>query len=225
MFRILLSVFALASAPSLATAAELSFQFSGRLTSITDQYGILNGQFALGNTIGGTLVYETSVTEAPSTLADPTIAAYIAVKQFTVTINGITFDGDRNSLPGILQVWDDAIIGTYNVDTLAFSSPLDYTPPIPGMGAGTVVSQSNLSLFDFTGSASSDGTSIPYTIDISKYESRSISIIQLNVDTNQAFHLIGSLTSVSPIPEVNTIFLFPLGFAFFLARNWRRAVS
>ncbi len=223
MLRTLLPVLALASFQNFASAAELQFQFSGTLTSITDEHGFLNGQFSLGNAMSGILVYETNVNEGSTTLDDPTTAVYAAIKRFDVTVNGVTFEGDASTPPGILQVWDDRIVATSIVDALGFSSQLDYTPPIQGMGVGTVVSQANLNLFDFTHSASLNGTLIPTTIDISRYANQSLSIIQLNVDTNQAFHLVGSLNSVSAVPENSTAILFSLGSIFLLARNWRRA--
>jgi len=189
----------------------VTLEFSGVLTSITDQYGFLNGQFAPGSAVSGTITYDTAVPEDSTTIGDPTVGIYSAVTSLQASVNGISFAGSPGSLPGYVQVWDDRIVGPSTVDAVTFSSPLDYSPPIAGMGAGTVVGAVNVNLFDFTHTASQEGKTMPTTVDLSKYGSTTFEALQVNVDTNESFHLDGVITSLTPVPEPSALALFFIG--------------
>jgi hypothetical protein len=208
-----------------ANASLISYEFTGELSTITDEYNHLTNQFEIGNTFFGSFSYLTEEAEAPSTASDPTTAIYSAVLDFKVNINGYTFNGNSlESLPGYLQIWDDRVISSSVVDAFSVSSPLDYTPPITGMGDGVVVAQSTLNLFDFTHSTSILGTNIPNTVNFTSYASRSISVVQLNATTNEAFHLNGVVTSLSAVsvPEPSTLAIFALGMIGLASRRFKK---
>ena len=209
--RILLSTLLLTLTPCLAGATELSFRFAGSLTSITDQYGFLSDQFSVGNPINGIITYQTNTPEGITSQGDPTFGIYSAINYFYVSINGFVFEGSPTSLPGYLQVWDDYLVNPSVVDAVTFSSPLDYSPPIAGMGPGTVVGGVDVYLFDFMHTASQNGKVIPSIITYENYNARLFSALQLNVDTQQAFFLNGKIDTITPVPEPSTAFLLLLG--------------
>lgn len=223
--RLALLLPSLAAAPCMAYASLITYQFNGTLNTVTDSHGLLHGEFQPGNSFSGTLAYRTDVAEGPTTLSDPTVAIYAAVVAFRVSVNGFVFEGSSASLPGYLQVWDDRAVGSSTVDALTFSSPLDYTPPIGAMGPGTVVGSANLNLFDFTHSASRNGTNVPTEFDLSQYGSSLFSALQLNVDNDLAFHLNGRITSfssVSTVPEPTSLLLVSVGAVFLLMHRRSR---
>lgn len=221
---------ALATISVTASAVEVSFKFTGSLTSVTDNFGFLSGEFAAGNSFEGVVTYDTNGTEGSTTINDPTTGIYRAVKRLRTSINGYEFDGVATSLLGSVQVWDDRVVGPNVVDSISFTSPLDYTPPIGGMGPGTVVGGVFLYLFDSSHTASQFGKAIPNSFSFADYGSTSFSALQLNVDTNQAFHLNGRLTSMelvteatpAPIPEPSSYALMIVGLGFVLGTVRRR---
>lgn len=201
----------LALASSLASANEVSIQFTGSLTQIDDQYGLLSGQFATGNLFEGNLTYNTSVPEGITTILEPTFGIYSAITHFRTSINGFVFEESPQSLLGTLQVWDDRIVNPSVVDAVTFTSGLDYTPPITGMGLGTVVGNTNLYLFDFTHVASQNGKTLPASVNFDDYGTKRFSIIQLNTDTNQSFVLNGVINTIKAVPEPSPILLLFMG--------------
>ena len=220
--RKLLTTLTLLLAPTFSGAADLSYQFTGLLTSVTDQYGFLSGQFSPGNLISGIVTYESTTTEGVTSLGDPTFGIYAAIRHFRVSVNGYIIEGSPTSLPGYLQVWDDRVIGSSLVDAVTFGSPLDYTPPISGMGSGTVVASAQVNLFDFNHSASHNGKTLPTVIDYADYASRSFSALQLNINTNQVFHLNGSILTLTPVPEPDVQLLMALGLLFITCLHSKR---
>jgi len=208
-----------------ANAGLISYEFTGELSTITDEHNHLTNQFEIGNSFFGSFSYLTEVVEGSPTASDPTTAIYSAVLDFEVNINGYIFNGNSlESLPGYLQIWNDRVIGSSVVDAFSAASPLDYTPPISGMGDGTVVTQSTLNLFDFTHSASILGTNIPNTVNFTSYASRSFSVVQLNTTTDEAFHLNGVITSLNAVsvPEPSTLAIFALGIMGLASRRFKK---
>lgn len=204
---------------SVSSAEEVSFKFTGSLNTILDNSSFLHGEFAVGNSFEGVVTYDTNGEEGTTTLANPTTGIYWAVKRLRTSINGYEFDGIADLVPGFVQVWDDRVVGQNVVDSISFSSPLDYTPPIVGMGPGRVVGSISLSLFDYTHTASQLGKGIPSIFDFGDYGSSSFLAQQSNLDTKQAFTLFGKLTSMelvtegtaAPIPEPSTYALMITG--------------
>jgi hypothetical protein len=190
-------------------AATISYAFTGVLDRITDDFNILTGQFSVGDTFQGSFSYITNAPEASNTVNDPTLAIYSVVTECRVNINGYVFEGDAS--PGFLQIWDDRASGSNIVDTISASSPLDFTPPIPGMGPGQIVASSKINLFDYTNTALSSIQVPTGVINLSDFDYHGFSALQLNTDTDEVFHLNGVITSLEPVPIPATAWLFGSG--------------
>jgi len=204
-----------------SNAAQITYSFSGVLDRVQDDYGFINGEFSVGNTFNGFFTYQTGAPEASTTIGDPTTAIYSSIIHFNVNVNGYLIEGSPSSLPGYLNIWDDRVVGSSVVDAFTVSSPLDYSPPISGMGPGTVVAGANVNLFDFTHTASQFGTIIPTSISLIDYGSPSFSALQLNTDTGESFHLNGTITSLTAVPLPASFILFTSGLALLLTRQGR----
>ena len=116
-------------------------------------------------------------------------------------------------------MWDNRIVGPSVVDALSFGAILDYTPPIAGMGPGTVVGDGGVNLFDFIQTASKAGKLIPLSFNLSDYGIKTFDARQVNVDTGQAFFVDGVITALSMVPEPSTLLLLLLGIPLILLRS------
>jgi hypothetical protein len=190
-------VFLVVSLTCVSEASLVSYSFKGKLDSVTDSYNLLSGQFAAGNTFSGVFVYDTSFPESSTTQSDPTTAIYSAVKSFSVNINGYEIKRD-GILNGYVQVWNNAIVGPRIVDAFTVDAGLDYTPPIT-IGSRTVAG-ADVMLFDNTHTASKNGKLMPTTVSLNDYATRSFSAIELDLNTNKAFYLNGTITDLLPTP-------------------------
>lgn len=202
-----------------AHATLITYNFTGYLDHIADNYNLLNNQFSTGNYFSGSFSYLIDVPEETTTVGDLTTAIYSAITNFEVSINGYLFNSSPNSLPGYLQIWDNRVVGPSIVDAFSATSPLDFSPPIP-IGSGKIVGSAAIYLFDFNYIASNLGTKIPKEVNLSAFNSTSFSALQLNLDTGESFHLNGKIETLtpntSPVPEPGSAMLLAIGLISFL---------
>lgn len=225
-----------------AESSMISYDFAGHLTSVIDNQNWIPGMFHAGDRFAGSVTYTTDVTPESLFDADPTVNIYSAVMAATMTVNGYTWNSTskyQTVFPGYLQVWDNRNVGG-PTDLLGFNSPIDYTPPVQVPASGELIGSFTLLLADYTHSLFQSDALPVAPLTLSQFSYRSMNALELDLGSNRAFHLGGTLdsltwkdipyvppvTPVTPgpsVPEPASLCLLAIGAAGIVVRRKARA--
>jgi hypothetical protein len=201
--------------PGPAAATTVGFLFSGQIATVDDSADLFAGFFAPGDSFQGVLVYDTATPDDRP--GDPGWGLYehpapSAPSGLTLTIHGQEVASDPSGVFSV-QVFD--LVAD---DELRAAGPLASTAaPVDGAG---------LWLLDGTGAAF-DSDALPTALELADFEPPGGGILSFAavVFSRGGSEAVGTLTSLTPIPEPGTAALLGAGFAVLAAARRARGPS
>ena len=229
--RILL---ALAFVASPGVAAEMVFQTSGQVTSISalqdsSPTAVPTGTISVGDAYTLSAVFDLDkAILSPTFDADPTVNIYylpgatvtLKVGSYSTTFTPI-FDFNSSA-----QLWNDRIVSTpTDIQLLSFFRFQAPSSEVPfQMGPGMVSYSTDFSAFDFTAQARTNDL-ISQFVPFDQFGYQSFGLGFLNSDSNLFVHVRGSVTSASfmtsavPEPSSWLMMIFGMGAIGFAMRR------
>jgi len=190
-------------------------QFNAEVTSVSDYWGILQGEITVGDTIAGTYTYDTS---APNLNPPGNLARYeyhAPPSGVSVHISGFESGSDPDNTNFFVEIEDDAhlVAGTRDTFSLVSENNLPF-------GSDVFVDDISLDFEDYSGHALSSvalPTHAPAVVDWSLAQ---VYISGNDLQNNRLFFSItGDLTSAVLIPEPATVLLLGMGCMVLLRRH------
>jgi hypothetical protein len=207
-------------APPSVSAAIVSFQYAGTITSSQDTSNLLGGAFKAGDSYVGQVTYDTADAK---TYFSPNVYYFLSGAQISLTSGGHTFVG--STAPSTPSCWPSASPGCtepFNVsvtnngmaggDRLAYSGPyLTYDgATAPGSPMRGLL---QLRLVDSSQTALADEALPSSAPSISDFDRREVEFFARGSDfmAPPLYAFSANVTSITPVPEPGTTGLFAAG--------------